>query len=177
MNSRKNLQISCAACEEIIIAGSVQADPAAQEHLQQCKACREFADFQQTLLQAEPLIHNPIPTWESIKAEHARRRRQRSRILRFIALPAAAAAAAMVAIGGFYMQFAGNENPEIIPAAEYGFMADVDTLAAALEESSVALAWDNSRIGEKALNSVQAARSGGSQWQIELFDPYNIEEQ
>ena len=53
---------SCSDCEMAIIAGTAAGDPAAVEHLQNCSACREFAEFQKSVLAAEPDLFLPLHT-------------------------------------------------------------------------------------------------------------------
>ena len=50
MKKIKKDVFSCEDCEMAIIAGNVQNDPAAVEHLKECAACREFAEFHRSLL-------------------------------------------------------------------------------------------------------------------------------
>ena len=57
---------SCSDCEIAIIAGTAAGDPAAVEHLQNCSACREFAEFQKSVLAAEPVINNDIPKFSAV---------------------------------------------------------------------------------------------------------------
>lgn len=166
-------QISCAECEKALIAGTYADDPAVMMHLKSCPACREFADFQQTLLAVPPVVEHDLPGFESImqkvRAEKARSRRN----LRLIAWPLSLAAAAAVAVAGIVFQLPTAETATAVPSASYQ-LDDVEILAAAWEESTVMLAWDQTTAHEsRCIDSMQAARQGAENWSIEVFDPYN----
>ncbi|MBO5722590.1 MAG: hypothetical protein J6S19_05705 [Lentisphaeria bacterium] len=164
---------ACADCESVIVAGTLNEHPAALKHLQECSACRAFADFQKQLMSLAPAVPGDTPSWNSIRQEHARRRKNRRNILRFT-IPAAVAAAAVLAVGGFYMQM--DMEPQQPVYSGYMLAADADIFAAAWEENSVTLAWDQLSSKESACIDSLAAANNGSQWSIEMFTPYNIEE-
>jgi hypothetical protein len=49
-----------------------------------------------------------------------------------------------------------------------------EILAAAWDESTVQLAWDQTSAYENScINSMEAARQGAENWSIEVFNPYN----
>ena len=47
---------ACADCEIAIVAGTLNEHPEALKHLQECSACREFADFQKQLCHAQRCV-------------------------------------------------------------------------------------------------------------------------
>ena len=162
----------CEVCEMAIIAGTAKLDEAVQQHLQSCPACQEFARWQDSLLALPPEEHE-TPSFASIIQENHRRKREQ-RKLRLIALPLSIAAAAALAVGGIIFQLPphtvpGNEN-------DYQLLNDPTLFAAALEESSVLLAWDQATLHEQqCIDSMRAAQDGSKAWSIELFNPYSEE--
>ena len=164
---------ACADCEIAIVAGTLNEHPEALKHLQECSACREFADFQKQLMSLAPAVPENTPSWNSIRREHATRQKNRRNILRFT-IPTAVAAAAVLAVGGFYMQM--STEPQTPSYSGYMLSADADIFAAAWEESSVTLAWDQLSSRESACIDSLAAANSGRHWSIEMFTPYNIEE-
>ncbi len=192
----KHALISCEEAEMAIIDGSAAENPAVQEHLRNCAMCREFAQFQQELLNVEPAIASEPPEFAAIKAEAQRRQNNQRRFLRFAVLPLGMAAALTLVLGGifFHGQLAGTaekvqqlKSNSRIAAAEnkshaprdwnefYQLFEDNENFSAALEENTVTLAWDQHSSRELQLrNSLNDARSG-DQWSIEFFNPYSEE--
>ena len=160
--------VACEDCQYAIIAGTAEKDVCIAEHLAQCPDCRSFADFQQSLLAADPVIHNQIPDFAGIRKEAGRRQRVRRTNLRFVLLPLSAAAAAMIAVGGIFF----HTRVEPISTNEY-LLADVEVLNAALEASSVMLTWDTALNLDQCRSSMRAARDGNDNWNIEIFNPYS----
>ena len=145
MSEKLTNKISCAACESAIIAGNIADDPAIQEHLQSCPACREFALFQQTLLAVPPVVKNDLPEFEVIMQKvHAEKARSR-RNLRLITWPLSLAAAAALAVGGIVFQLPTAEKNISAPVENY-LWEDSEILAAAWDESTVQLAWIRPRL-------------------------------
>lgn len=173
MSEKLTNKISCAACESAIIAGNIADEPAIQEHLQSCPACREFALFQQTLLAVPPVVKNDLPEFEVIMQKvHAEKARSR-RNLRLITWPLSLAAAAALAVGGIVFQLPTAEKNISAPVENY-FWDDSEILAAAWDESTVQLAWDQTSAYEnRSISSMEAARQGSEKWSIEVFNPYN----
>jgi len=165
--------ITCELCENAIVSGNDLNDPAMQEHLRTCQACREFAQFQQTMLNL-PMPELPTPSFESVLQEMHRRKQQQRRRLHFIAYPLSLAAAAALVIGGIVFQLPGN--PEHNSAADYQIFNDSAAFAVALEESSILMAWDQTTHSEQqCIDSMRDAQLGNQAWSIEVFNPYNEE--
>ena len=120
--------VACEDCQYAIIAGTAEKDVSIAEHLAQCPDCRSFADFQQSLLAADPVIHNQIPDFAGIRKEAERRQRVWRTNLRFVLLPLSAAAAAMIAVGGIFF----HTRVEPISTTEY-LLADAEVLTAVAE--------------------------------------------
>lgn len=173
MSEKLTNKINCAACESAIIAGNIADDPAIQEHLQSCPACREFALFQQTLLAVPPVVKNDLPEFDVIMQKvHAEKVRSR-RNLRLITWPLSLAAAGALAVAGIVFQLPTAEKDVIISGENY-LGDDAEILAAAWDESTVQLAWDQTSAYENScINSMEAARQGAENWSIEVFNPYN----
>ena len=172
MEKMKKANYSCSDCEMAIIAGTAAADPAAMEHLENCSACREFAEFQKTVLAAEPVINGDIPGFAQICSMRKRQQRMRFNCLKFIVLPTAAAAALLLtAAGAFFHLQSTPETPA--SAAEYAIFADAASFAAMLEESSVTLAWDQAAPREVAACDLVQDLRESAEWNIEMFNPYN----
>lgn len=175
MSKKLKNRAICEQCRAAVIAGTVQDDAVLAEHLQSCPACREFADFQQTLLDMEPVVERELPDFAVlIEKVHQQKIRSR-RNMHFIVWPLSIAAAAALMIGGFALQLP-TEQPVKKSVSEYKILEDSAVLAAALTESTVLLAWDNASIGEKnCKNSMREARQGAENWSIEVFNPYSEE--
>lgn len=169
MSEIKKEQILCSDCEAAIIAGTAGSDPAVQKHLQQCAACREFAEFQSLVLSAELPSAEQAPEYTQIKSALRQHNRLRHNFLRFIVIPTAAAAAAVLAVTGVFWHM-GMEKTPATPV-EYTILADSQTFAAALEESTITLAWDQvSNHAAACSASLDAIRQSGD-WSIEVFNP------
>lgn len=171
MSEIKKEQILCSDCEAAIIAGIAGSDPAVQKHLQQCAACREFAEFQAMVLSAELPSAKQAPEYAQIKGALRQHNRLRQNYLRFIVMPTAAAAAAVLAVTGVFWHMGTEKTPPAL--VEYTIFADSQAFAAALDESTITLAWDqvSSRAAECSA-SIDAVRQTGD-WSIEVFNPIN----
>ena len=172
MEKMKKANYSCSDCEMAIIAGTAAADPAAKEHLANCSACREFAEFQQTVLAAEPVINSNIPGFAQVCSMRKRQQQMRFNCLKFIVMPTAAAAALLLTATGAFFHF--QSTPEVpASAAEYAMFADEANFAAMLEESSVTLAWDQTTPRETAARDLVQDLRESAEWNIEVFNPYS----
>ena len=171
MKEIKKEQISCHDCEMAIIAGTAEGNAAAQQHLQHCAACREFAVFQASVLAAADVGKFDPPGFSQISSAMRQQKRLRRNYLRFMVVPMAAAAAAVLAVGGVFLHLRVEKSP--VELIEYSLMADSQAFAAALQESTISLAWDQVSSSAAACSaSVNDARQSGD-WSIELFNPYN----
>ena len=190
----KQYVMTCQDVENAIIAGTAESDLHVQEHLQKCPACCEFAQFQKDLLATEAVITGNIPEFSAIKAEARRRKHEQRRFLKFAVLPLCAAAAfTLVLAGVFFHQhlegtmirlrnhpqpsdntFAVAQDQTVRSWEEfYQLLDDNSSFAAALEENTVTLAWDQHSNREAQLRkSMRDARSG-DHWSIEFFNPYS----
>lgn len=175
MSEKLKNRAICEQCEAAVIAGTVQNDPVLAEHLRNCPVCREFADFQQTLLDMEPAVEKDLPEFAALMQKVHQQKIRSRRNMHFIVWPLSMAAAAAVIIGGFALQLPPEQTVKK-SVGEYKLFEDPAALAAALEESTVLLAWDNASIGEKnCKNSMREARQGAENWSIEVFNPYSEE--
>ena len=172
MEMVKKENFSCEDCEMAIIAGTVESNPAAEEHLANCSACRSFAEFQKSVLQAEPVLPENIPDFAQICSGYRRQKKIRFNCLKFIVLPTAAAAALLLTAGGVFFHWQSNSYQQMADT-EYAFFADEAAFAALLDESSVTLAWDQTTPGEVAAGNLVQDIRNGSDWNIEIFNPYN----
>lgn len=172
MEKMKKANYSCSDCEMAIIAGTAALDPAAMKHLENCSACREFAEFQKTVLAAEPVINSNIPGFAQICSMRKRQQRMRFNCLKFIVVPTVAAAALILTVAGVFFHW--QSTPEVpVPATEYAIFADAANFAAMLEESSVTLAWDQATPREVAARDLVQDIRESAEWNIEIFNPYN----
>lgn len=174
MEKVKNKIFSCEDCEMAIIAGSHETDPAAAEHLKNCSNCREFAEFQATVLQTEPVISGDIPGFAQVRSAQRCQKRLRFRYLKFIVLPTAAAAALCISAAGLFWQMQ-NSREQTVDDIGYTIFADTDAFVALLEESSVTLAWDQPTQRSTQAGNLMRDLRESSNWNIELFNPYNEE--
>ena len=163
---------SCSDCEMAIIAGTAAGDPAAVEHLQNCSACREFAEFQKSVLAAEPAINNDIPGFARICSMRKHQQRMRFNCLKFIVLPTAAAAALLLTAAGVFFHWQTDREVPVL-TAEYTIFDDAASFAAMLEESSVTLAWDQAAPRENAARNLMQDIRKSADWNIEMFNIYN----
>lgn len=175
MNMEKSTEkvFSCEDCEMAIIAGTVESDPAAKEHLATCSACREFAEFQASVLNSEPVISGNIPDFARICSARKRQQQIRANCLKFVVLPTVAAAAAVcLAVGGVFFHMQG-ETAVGQGNLEYTIFADASAFEAVLEESSVTLAWDQVSSRETTTRKLVRDLREAADWNIEMFNPYN----
>ena len=172
MEKMKNNVFSCEDCEMAIIAGTAASDPAAVEHLESCSACREFAEFQKTVLQTEPVITNAIPSFSQITSARRQQQKMRFNALKFIAFPTAVAAAVCLSVGGMFWHMQ-SDQPENGTYPDYAIFADESTFAALLDENAVTLAWDQATPREAATRDLVQDLRNNADWNIEIFNPYN----
>lgn len=175
MEKMNNKTFSCEDCEMAIIAGTVAENPAAAEHLQNCASCREFAEFQAVVLQAEPVISGNIPSFSQICSAQRRQQKMRFNCLKFIVLPTAAAAALCISAAGMFMHLQPGQAPGASDINSAIF-ADEDIFAAVLEESSVTMAWDQATPRETSAGDLLRDLRESANWNIEVFNPYNNED-
>lgn len=167
-----NKIFSCEDCEMAIIAGTVEENPAAAEHLSKCPACREFAQFQAAVLQAQPEFPGEAPGFSQIRLAQRRQQRMRFNCLKFIVLPTAAAAALCISAAGVFMHMQ-NMPQSSFGSADYTIFADDDAFASVLEESSVTLAWDQPTPRAADTGNLLRDLRESADWNIEMFNPYN----
>lgn len=193
-NESEKIKISCTICEEAVVAGTANSDPSIRAHLAGCPSCREFADFQKDLLALEPVIKGNIPEFAEIKRISYKRKDRTRKMLRLVVIPMSIAAAVALCIGTvlFDVQLTTvSYEPSQQPNSQHYTAAaaspaapdeiepvniwpvEDDMFAAALEENSVTLTWDQPFTGVQICkNSMQDARNG-EQWSIEVFNPYS----
>lgn len=172
MKKIKKDAFSCEDCEMAIIAGTVQNDPAAVEHLKECAACREFAEFQKKLLQIEPVISDTTPGFSQICSARRKQQEMRFNCLKFIVLPTAVAAAVCLSAAGMFWHMQSGQE-QVSGQLDYAIFADENAFAALLEESTVTLAWDQATPRENAARELVQDLRENAAWNIEMFNPYN----
>lgn len=174
MSEKIKDQATCEACQLAIASGGNIDDPLLAQHLQDCPECRAFAEFQKMVLSTPLEVERELPEFSDLMQQMHQQKNRSRRFLRMITWPLSMAAAAAVVIGGVVWQI--PQEPTVMPGAELEELPwnDSALFAAALEESSVMLAWDQATYNENnSLNSMQAARKGAESWSIEVFNPYS----
>lgn len=174
MSEKIKDQTICEACQLAVAAGGNIDDPLLAQHLQDCPECQQFAEFQK-LVMATPLsVERELPEFSDLIQQMHQQKKRSRRFLRMMVWPLSMAAAAAVVIGGIALQLPQTQLPEYGTEPEYPLWEDSALFAAALDESSVMLAWDQTTYNENIChNSMQAARLGAELWSIEVFNPYN----
>ena len=174
MSEKIKNQATCEACQLAIASGGNIDDPLLAQHLQDCPECREFAEFQKMILSTPLEVERELPEFSDLMQQMHQQKNRSRRFLRTVTWPLSIAAAAAVVVGGVFWQI--PREPVMMPGAELEELPwnDSALFAAALEESSVMLAWDQATYNENICqNSLQAARKGAENWSIEVFNPYN----
>lgn len=163
----------CERCEMAIIDGSVMMSAELAEHLQKCPACREFAEFQRSLLKLEPAVPEPTVSFASIRRQARRQELLQRRRLKMLAWPLSIAAAGVLAVTGFVMGLRTSAAPEeyAVPAvAAVNWSLSDSDLETVLSGETIQLAWDTAPGAKRCFNSMSAARDGVDDWSIETFD-------
>ena len=195
----------CDECQAAIIAGTVQNDPVLSSHLKNCEECQSFAAFYSEMLAVEPAVDKvDFPEFSELKALADQRKESSSRFLRLFVVPVSAAAALVLAIGGVFFQMHLTKTPakptvvalrtavpvgekdvkesadiatgeDALPDYLSNIFADSEAFAAALEEHTVTLAWDQTSNREMQWRNSMSAASSNDNWSIDYFNPYNEE--
>ena len=194
----------CDECQAAIIAGTVQNDPVLSSHLKNCEECQSFAAFYSEMLAVEPAVDKvDFPEFSELKALADQRKESSSRFLRLFVVPVSAAAALVLAIGGVFFQMHLTKTPakpmvvaprtavpvgekavkesadlageDVLPEELSNIFADSEAFAAALEEHTVTLAWDQTSSREMQWRNSMSAAGSNDNWSIDYFNPYNEE--
>lgn len=162
----KNDNPVCQACELAIMSGEVAQNPELAKHLQECPDCREFADFQQNVLSIQLPELPPGPELSVIRQKMLQHQHSRQRLRHVIIYPLATAAAAAVVIAG--IMFWHPEPARPLPEDLYKLTADPELWSAAVDESSVFMAWDQEASSEIICRESVRAALQNTPWSIEF---------